>query len=243
MTNTNRNKLNKLYKALPDGSPVASDELAALGISASLAVQYARAGWLTRLARGVFSRPGPLELHASLRFLETRMEGLHVGGKTALDWHGIRHYLANRPVLRLYGWASGPLPVWFTERFPESSYHRLRLFDEPPAAPLQVMPHQQREKSPLVSTPERAALELLSEVGVRQPLQEARDILESAPHLRASVLQELLQRCRQVKTVRLCLTIGSELGLPWAGKLDAQRIPKGRGGRWVGQTKEGFLIL
>lgn len=171
------------------------------------------------------------------------MEGLHVGGKTALDWYGIRHNLPHRPVLRLYGWASGPLPVWFTERFPESSYHRLRLFDEPPAAPLQVVPHQQREESPLVSTPERAALELLSEVGVRQPLQEARDILEGTPHLRASVFQGLLEQCRQVKTVRLCLTIGSELGLPWRDKLDVKKIPKSRGGRWVGQTKEGFLIL
>lgn len=171
------------------------------------------------------------------------MEGLHVGGKTALEWHGIRHYLTHRPALRLYGWGSGSLPPWFTERFPESSYHRLRLFDELPTELLHVLSHQSLEGAPLVSTPERAALELLSEVGVRQPLQEAREILEGAPHLRASVLQELLERCRQVKTVRLCLTIGSELGLPWADKLDAERIPRGGGGRWVGQTKEGLLIL
>ena len=242
MTNSKRNKLNSLYKSLPDGVPVASADLAALDISASLAVQYVRSGWLTRLSRGVFSRPGPLELHASLRFLEGRMKGLHVGGKTALDWYGIRHNLAHRPALRLYGWASGPLPPWFVESFPGSSYHRLRLFDESPTALLHVFPHENREEAPLVSTPERAALELLSEVGVRQPLQEARDILEGAPHLRASVLQELLERCRQVKTVRLCLTIGRDLGLPWAGRLDTEELPKGRG-RWVGQTKEGFLIL
>ncbi|MFA5507943.1 MAG: type IV toxin-antitoxin system AbiEi family antitoxin domain-containing protein [Vulcanimicrobiota bacterium] len=242
MTKFKRNKLNDLFKSLPDGVPVTSGDLATLDISASLAVQYVRAGWLTRLSRGVFSRPGPLDLHACLRFLEGRMEGLHVGGKTALDWYGIRHNLAHRRVLRLYGWASGPLPAWFTENFPESSYHRLRLFDESPTALLHVLPYQNREEAPLVSTPERATLELLSEVGVRQPLQEAQDILESAPHLRASVLQELLERCRQVKTVRLCLTIGSDLGLPWASKLDAKRLPKGRG-RWVGQTKEGFLIL
>lgn len=238
-----RDKLNNLYKALPYGAPVASDELAALGISASLAVQYVRAGWLTRLSRGVFSRPGPLELHACLRFLEGRMEGLHVGGKTALDWYGIRQNLYHRPVLRLYGWASGPLPVWFTERFPGSSYHRLRLFDETPPTLLHVSPYQRREDAPLVSDPERAALELLSEVGVRQPLQEARELLEGAPYLRAAVLQKLLERCRQVKTVRLCLTIGRDLRLPWASKLDAARFPKGRGGRWVGQTKEGLLIL
>lgn len=170
------------------------------------------------------------------------MEGLHVGGKTALDWYGIRHNLAHRRVLRLYGWTSGPLPAWFTESFPESSYHRLRLFDESPTSLLHVLPYQNGEEAPLVSNPERAALELLSEVGVRQPFEEARDLLEGAPHLRVSVLQELLEQCRQVKTVRLCLAIGSELGLPWASKLDTKSLPKGRG-RWVGKTKEGFLIL
>jgi hypothetical protein len=168
------------------------------------------------------------------------MEGLHVGGKTALDWYGFRQYLAHRPVLRLYGWASGSLPAWFVERFP-SSYHRLRLFDETPPALLGVSPFERSEVAPLVSEPERAALELLSEVGVRQPLQEAREILESAPHLRSAVLQELLARCRQVKTVRLCLMIGRDLGLPWAKKLDAASLPKGR--RWVGRSKEGLLIL
>ncbi len=30
-------------------------------------------------------------------------EGLHVGGKSALEWHGVRHYVAQRPLLPLYG--------------------------------------------------------------------------------------------------------------------------------------------
>ena len=235
-----RNKLNNLYQHLPDGVPIDSEELATLGVSAALAVRYVRSGWLIRLSRGVFSRPGPLDLHACLRFLESRIEGLHVGGKTALEWHGIRHYLTHRSTLRLYGWASRSLPAWFTERFP-SSYHRLRLFEEAPAEMLRVSSYQRREGAPLVSEPERAVLELLSEVGVRVPLQEAQEIVEAAPHLRAAVLQELLARCRQVKTVRLCLMIGEELGLPWADKLDVEQLPKGK--RWVGQSKEGRLIL
>lgn len=135
------------------------------------------------------------------------------------------------------------MPAWFTENFAGSSYHRLRLFDESPPTLLRVSRYHRREDAPLVSEPERATLELLSEVGVRQPLEEARDILEGAPHLRVSVLEELLTRCRQVKTVRLCLMIGNELGLPWADKLDATKLPTGSGRRWVGQSKEGLLIL
>jgi hypothetical protein len=94
-----------------------------------------------------------------------------------------------------------------------------------------------------VSDPERAVLELLSDVGVRQPLQEARDLLEGTPSLRAAVLQELLVRCKQVKTVRLCLTLGRELNLPWAAKLDPKRLRTGSDQRWVGRSKEGLLVL
>lgn len=94
-----------------------------------------------------------------------------------------------------------------------------------------------------MSDPERAVLELLSEVGVRQSLQDVRDVLEGTTSLRAAVLQDLLSRCRQVKTVRLCLTLGRELGLPWAAKLDPAGLPTGSRGRWVGRSKEGLLVL
>jgi hypothetical protein len=236
-------KINELYGKLRPGSPVTSEELTHLGVSSDLAVHYVRTGWLTRLARGVFARPDtPLELHPSLRLLERRLKGLHVGGKSALDWHGVRHNVAQQPKLQLYGWASAPLPPWFTERFP-SSYHRLRLFDEQPDALLRVSHFQRKSDGPLVSDPERAVLELLSDVGVRQPLQEARDLLEGTSSLRAAVLHELLERCKQVKAVRLCLTLGRELNLPWAEKLDPKRLPTGSDQRWVGRSKEGLLVL
>jgi hypothetical protein len=236
-------KLNDLYGKVRPGRPVTSEELATLGVSVDLAVHYVRAGWLTRLARGVFTRPDtPLDLHPSLRVLERRLAGVHVGGKSALDWHGVRHSVAQHPQLQLYGWASGPLPSWFTDRFP-STYRRLRVFDERPAALLRVSRFQRQVAGPLVSEPERAVLEVLSEVGVRQPLQEARDLLEAVPSLRAAVLQELLARCKQVKTVRLCLTLGRDLGLPWAAKLDPKRMRTGSHQRWVGRSKEGLLVL
>jgi hypothetical protein len=236
-------KLNDLYAHVKPGSPVTSDDLATLGVSADLAVHYVRAGWLTRLARGVFARPDtPLELHPSLRLLERRLPGLHVGGKTALDWQGVRHNISQQPHLQLYGWSSGSLPTWFTERYP-STYRRLRLFDEQSDLLLRVSRLQRQVDGPLVSEPERAVLELLSDVGVRQPLQEARDLLEETPSLRAAVLQGLLARCKQVKTVRLCLTLGRELSLPWVSKLAPKRLPTGSEQRWVGRSKEGLLVL
>ena len=220
-----------------------SEDLAGMGISADLAVHYVRSGWLTRLTRGVFCRPNDaLALHPSLLLLQRRFEGLHVGGKTALDWYGVRQYVAQQPVLRLYGWAAGRLPEWFTERFP-AEYHRKRLFDEQPGDLLHVGPFERRGGAPQVSAPERALLELLSDVGVRQPLQEARELVEGAYGLRADVLRELLQRCTSVKTVRLCLQLGRETSVPWAAKLDPATLPTGSDRAWVSRSAEGLLVL
>ena len=243
MATIGTSKLNALYTRLPPGMPLTSDDLAALGISADLAVHYVRAGWLARLSRGVFCRPNDtLALHPSLILLQRRLKGLHVGGKSALDWYGVRQYVAQQPVLQLYGWAAGRLPEWFTERFP-AEYHRKRLFDEQPGALLHAGPFEKRSGAPQVSAPERALLELLSDVGVRQPLQEARELVESAYSLRVDVLRELLQRCTSVKTVRLCLQLGREASLPWAAKLDPATLPTGSDRPWVSRSADGLLVL
>lgn len=240
---TKRTKLNAFYSGTAPGAPLTSEDLAALGISADLAVHYVRAGWLVRLARGVFSRANDmLALHPSLVLLQRRIEGLHVGGKSALDWYGVRQYLSQQTLLHLYGWDAGRLPDWFTERFP-AEYHRKRLFDEQPGAQLHVAPFEQRSGAPMVSSPERALLEVLSDVGVRQPLQEARELAESSYSLRADVLRELLKRCTSVKTVRLCLHFGRELSLPWATKLTPADLPTGSDRAWVSRSAEGLLVL
>lgn len=220
-----------------------SEELARLGVSADLAVHYVRAGWLVRLARGVFRRPEQgLSPHPSLKVLESRIEGLHVGGKSALDWQGVRQYVAQRETLHLYGWAAARLPEWFLKEF-SAEYHRKRLFDERPGALLHVVPFEGGNEAPQVSTPERALLELLSEVGVRLPLQEARELMESTYNLRGAVLQELLKRCTSVKTVRLCLQLARELSLPWVGKLSPSELPTGSERPWVSRGSHGVLVL
>jgi hypothetical protein len=235
--------LNHLYARTVAGTPLTSADLAALGVSADLAVHYVRASWLNRLARGVFVRTGEEPgFHPSLGLLERMIPGFHVGGKTALSWYGVRHYVAQQELLHLYGSVTAKLPEWFTERFP-AEYHRKRLFSESPEKPLHVAPLEGRGSGPQVSAPERAMLELLSEVGVRQPLEEAKELTESAYNLRADVLHELLKRCTSVKTVRLCLELGRASSLPWAQKLDPAELPTGSARPWVARSSEGLLVL
>jgi hypothetical protein len=168
--------------------------------------------------------------------------GLHVGGKTALDWYGVRHYVTQQERLHLYGAEATKLPEWFTVRFP-AEYHRKRLFSDSPAAPLYVGMFEGRGGAPRVSVPERAMLELLSEVGVRQPLQEAKELMESAYNLRADVLRDLLKQCTSVKTVRLCLQLGRESSHPWMQKLSPAELPTGSARPWVARSADGLLVL
>lgn len=242
METISTSRLNALLASWPAGEPRSADDLRQLGVSADLAVHYVRAGWLERLGRGVYRRPNdPLRLAPAVRLLLRSCEGLHVGGVTALHWHGIRHQVSQRDELRLYGWTSGPLPGWIAAHFP-NRYHRLRLFDESPGRPLRVAPFSAEGGVP-TSEPERAMLEMLSEVGLRQTLAGARDLAESAISFRHEVMTQLLERCTSVKTVRLCLMLGNELQLPWHSKLPRERLRTGSDTRWVSRGKGGTLVL
>ena len=165
-----------------------------------------------------------------------------MGGKTALEWYGVRQYVSQQAALHLYGWAAARLPDWFSQHFP-AEYHRKRLFSEKPEHMPCVGPFENRDGAPLVSAPELALLELLDEVGVRQPLQEAWEIAEGTYNLRAEVLMDLLKRCTSVKTVRLCLRVGRELALPWVGKLDETVLPRGSARAWISKSSDGLLVL
>ena len=220
--------LNKIT-ALPAGHPFTLAFLKDLGVSEDLAGYYARSGWLTRIAQGLYARPGPLDLHASLKILELRIPGCHVGGRTALAWHGIRHFVRPDASLDLFGWASVRLPDWFAKAFP-AVYRHKRLFIETPGALLAVSGFGEAENAPPTSDSERGLLEMLSEVGLSQNLAEARAIMEGAYGLREEVLLSLLGQCTSVKTVRLCLLLSRELSLPFADALFSADLPtKGKG--------------
>lgn len=105
---------------------------------------------------------------------------------------------------------------------------------------LQPLPNGRPEV--LVSVPERALLELLSDVGKTQSLDEARQLVENLRSLREKVLDELLQHTKRIKVVRLTAAFAKEFDLPWA-KLAARHSRRHGGGkRWVTVGKNGDRI-
>jgi Transcriptional regulator, AbiEi antitoxin, Type IV TA system/Transcriptional regulator, AbiEi antitoxin N-terminal domain len=235
--------LKKLQTELPRGAPFNADALRGIGVSAALAWRYVHSGWLQSLGRGLFMFPNDqFNRDACLKFLATRIPGLHVGGKTALAWRGVRHNVAFRETLILLGEASARLPDWFATRFP-SRYAARHLFSHGFPKDFGLKPLPQAPEGPLVSERERALLEMLSEVGLNQEIEEARNVMEGLYILRPEVLETMLKACERVKVVRLCVQWSDELGLPWAGA--ARQAVAGEPGqyRWSSRMRNGKTLV
>jgi hypothetical protein len=230
---------------MPRGAPLGSPDLRNIGVSAPLAYQYVKRGWLNKLGRGLFTLPADeLQRDPTLKFLARQMPGLHVGGKTALAWRGVRHNIPAKERLSLWGVKPAKLPSWFSSKF-SSRYVSKKLFDKRLPVAFGLSPLPESPNGPLVSEPERALLEMLSEVGLQQSVEEARHIMEGARSLRPEVLRRLLQECVRVKVVRLCTQWAQELNLPWssdARKAVAQSRAPGQG-RWTARMKDGTTLI
>jgi hypothetical protein len=235
--------IKRLQTTAPRGRPLDSGDLATYGVSSDLAYFYAKSGWLERLARGTYVLAGDtLSRDGCLRFLTDRLPGLHVGGKTALAWQGIRHNLPAKEIMTLWGRKNTRLPDWFPARFPSRLTVR-ELFSAKLPRDFGLQPLPESPGGPPVSVPERALLEMLSEVGVHQEIEEARLIMEGARSLRPDVLATLLRACGQQKALRLCVAWAEELSLPWASQARAAAGKRIGTSRWVARVKGGRTLI
>ena len=243
MALTERPKLNyRLQTTFPRGTPFDHQDLTKLGISSALAHHYSKSGWLVRLGRGVFMFPNDtLRQEDCLKFLARRVPGFHAGGKTALGWRGIRHNLSAREPLSLWGDRKARLPAWFQKLFP-ARYTARNPFSATLPKNFGLQPLPETPDGGLVSVPERALLEMLSEVGLRQGVEEARNIMEGVRSVRPEVLETLLKNCLRLKVLRLCVQWAEELTLDWAAAARNSAKHKLGKSRWSTRLKDGTTL-
>jgi Transcriptional regulator, AbiEi antitoxin, Type IV TA system/Transcriptional regulator, AbiEi antitoxin N-terminal domain len=243
--NSRHQIIKRLQAELPRGAPFDLGTLEHFGVSAQLAAHYAEAGWLVRLAQGVYAFPNDdFGVHKAILFLQKRVPGLHVGGKSALSMQGVRHNLSTRDTLVLWGDTRFSPPPWFTSRFP-ARYVHAHLFDWPHTAladkTLTTPPGLQEGLQ--VSVPERAVLELLYETGVKQSLEEARNLFDGLRSPRKDLLGQLLSCCTSVKAVRLFLTWARETNVVDVDVLMTQhKVRTGSNKRWMSRLDDGTLL-
>jgi hypothetical protein len=245
MTGNSRHHLIKRVQSdLPRGAPFDLHTLGALGVSPKLAADYAMNGWLVRLAQGVYAFPNDdFSVYGALLFLQQHVTGLHIGGKTALALHGIRHNLG-RETLVVWGDTRYALPTWFNSRFP-SRYVYAKLFNWPdtklPTKTLATPPGLPDDLC--VAVAERAVLEMLYDAGTRLSLEEARNVFDGLRSPRKELHGHLLACCTSVKTVRLFLTWARETRVVDVDDLLARYpIHTGSDKRWMSRLPDGSLL-
>ncbi len=240
---TRANLIRRLQTTFPRGTPFGHHELTQIGVSSALAHHYLKSGWLARLGRGVFMFPNDtLRQEECLKFLSRHIPGFHVGGKTALAWRGMRHNLAAKEPLWLWGDKKARLPAWFNQRF-HAQYTARNSFVPAMPSDLGLQPLPETPDGVLVSVPERAVIEMLSDVGIHFGIEESRNLMEGVRSLRPEVLAMLLSHCQRIKVVRLCVLWAEELNLSWA-KAARQAAGKKIGqSRWTSQLKDGTTLI
>ena len=163
---------------------------------------------------------------------------LHVGGKTALAWRGTRHNVAFRERVVLWGPRPYKFPDWVAQHL-LFSYQTTSIFDDAWSKTRYLKPLPSGQSDVLVSVPELALLELASDIGKGQSIEEAENLVESLRNLRSSVLEECLLHCTRVKVVKLVRDLGEYSGFSWGKDLQKHVDRLGAGKRWDSTNKYG----
>jgi hypothetical protein len=175
-----------------------------------------------------------------------------VGGRTALELQGFAHYLGAGEFREVHLYGNEPPPAWVGKLPLETKFvfHNARtLFSNPPTGHAAAAGVERGGRSlagglvrqtwgqwewPLVmSSPERAILELLNEVPQRETFHQADMLMEGLRTLSPKRLQKLLVECRSVKVKRLFLWFAERRNYPWLKQLDRGAIDLGTGKRML----------
>jgi hypothetical protein len=248
--------LNRLERELPEGVLVDAAWLKKHGYSRQLLSHYVGAGWLDQPMRGVYRRPrGALTWQQLVVSLQTFLDRpLTVGGRTALELHGFAHYLSHKQLLvHLYG--PKPPPSWLNnlQKDLRFAYHNdQRLFRKHLVAPelkklmldggdakdaltlsLTELPLGQWDWKLILSTPERALLEVLDELPKRETFHQVDMLMQGLTNLSPRRLQKLLADCKSVKVKRLFFFFADRHAHAWLKPLKTEKFDLGSGKRML----------
>ncbi|HSH43800.1 MAG TPA: type IV toxin-antitoxin system AbiEi family antitoxin domain-containing protein [Arenicellales bacterium] len=258
MTVRNKQKLNWLERNLPEGLLVDASWMEEHGYSRSLRQDYLAGGWLEQPARGVYRRPrGTLSWEQVVISLQTLLRlPVSVGGRTAIDMQGYAHYVTRKQELvhlysetKLPGWLSKlPVPVRFAVHnrsrflpaveqafdlplFPDSSGDSTSSAVLPGA--LRVMRWGQWEWPLVLSTPERAILELIDELPRNETFHNVDVTMEGLVDLSPRRMQKLLEEAASVKVKRLFFFFADRHDHRWLKHIAREKIDLGKGKRMI----------
>lgn len=243
-------KLNLLYKSLPEGAVVPSRWLQAQGYSRQLLYKYIKSGWLRSPGQDAYCRPTTeLTWQGVLASWQHVSAGAwHVGGETALNLLGHHQYLRLGGEAHVHLYGHGAVSGWVKGLSASAKwvFHSRVLFATEVAAIGLLEWPSKIEAWPLtISGAERAMLEALLDVHDEFSFTFAMELMQGLTTLRPKIVTDLLQACTHVKVKRLFLFMAAYYRFPWLSKVDAEQIDLGHGKRSIvqgGRLDNTYLI-
>jgi len=242
MSKETGSKLNQLINQWPRGTVTTTSALLSMGLSNELINKYKTSKWIKAIGRGACVLYNDhVEWIGGVYALRVQLKlKVHIGGKTALELKGFSHYLPMKAeMIYLYGVRGEKLPSWFKKYNwgVKIIYTTTNLF--PTNCTEGFSEYEEKEFSIKISSPEKAALEMLYHVPFKVGFEEAYLIMENLPSLRPKVIEELLKCCNSVKVKRLFMYMGEKHHHPWVEEIDVTNIDFGKGKRVI--VKSGVL--
>jgi hypothetical protein len=251
---TNIFRRKSLAHVLPEGGVTTRRWLIEKGFDRHAIDNLVKSGQLSPLVSGVYSRlDSSLVWQGLVHFLQTDLGlNLTIGGQTALELLGFSHYvpLATQKKIDLYG--TDKLPTWVRRVSSDAEFQwhsewyllgrqhgAVDAHKDPLHAFTQRHTWKEGKNDLIISSPERALLEILAGVPKVTSVEHADQLIQGMTTLSPRNLQALLEQCNNIKVRRLFFWLADRHQHPWLEKLDRERIDLGAGKRLL--VKEGRL--
>lgn len=234
MSTERHSKIKKLLQAVPDGTVCLATWLETIGISGDLQKRYRKSDWLKAIGTGAFIRPNDkVEWHGGIYAIQKQGNlHIHPGGLTALALQGGAHYIRlGGDNVYLFAKPKTILPRWFKNYNwgTEIKFYRTKFLPEL----VGLISYEAKTFNIEISASERAILECLYLAPEAMDLVECYQILEGLVNLRPQLLQELLEQCTSIKTIRLFLYMAEKANHAWLKYLDKTKFNTGSGDRSI----------
>jgi hypothetical protein len=225
-------KINKLLREFPPGVVLLSSWLASNGYSYELQQRYRKGGWLSSIGRGALIRSGEKPTLVGAIYSLQRQEKIqiHFGGKTALQMHGLAHFIELQAQNTfLFAPRGVGLPSWMKNYEWGSTPILVNTAFLPPG--LGLTNYVENGIPVYVSSPVRAILESLYLVSDKFSLEEAYQMMDGLSFITPGDAQTLLEQCSSIKVTRLFLFLAKKTGHAWFKHLQPEKMSLGTGKR------------
>ena len=159
---------------------------------------------------------------------------VHIGGRSALDLHGVRQYLnlGKTPAVFVIVREKIRIPIWVkaNDWGVQFRLKTSRLFGDNTAG-IEILETQGIKL--FVSSRERSVMEMIDNLDLNDSFDLLEEYFEGLVNMRPKLLQKLLESCNSVKVKRVFLYMLNYLGLPVSKKIEMKKIKLGSGRRVI----------